>query len=194
MKARLERFECIYNANYERLIGYAARRTDRIEDAHDVVSDTFLVAWRRLDGIPDGDRTRLWLYGTARKVVANHHRSRRRQSRLIDRLSFNVSESDLVTPFSDRSGDVEVIARAFSRLIARDQELLVLAGWEELDADQIAEVVGCRPGAVRVRLHRARKRFAAELDAEEDDVKQTAWSGHETGRRASARPAPEEAL
>jgi RNA polymerase sigma-70 factor (ECF subfamily) len=35
---------------------------DRAEDAADVVAETFLVAWRRLDSVPGGDEARLWLY------------------------------------------------------------------------------------------------------------------------------------
>ena len=50
-----------------------------------------------------------------------------------------------------------------ARLSSGDRELLTLAGWEGLSPNQIAEVLGCRVGTVRVRLHRARKRFAREL-------------------------------
>ncbi|HSH59182.1 MAG TPA: sigma factor, partial [Acidimicrobiales bacterium] len=73
MSERRERFHRIYDTNYERILGYALRRTATVEDAYDVVSETFLTAWRRLDDVPDGERARLWLYGTARNVLTNQH-------------------------------------------------------------------------------------------------------------------------
>ncbi len=68
----------------------------------------------------------------------------------------------------------------------------MLAGWEELDAAQIAEVMGGARGAVRVRLHRARARFGKELERE--DVKRPGPYGHQTERWAMARPGIEESL
>lgn len=62
---RQERFRVVYDDNYELILGYALRRTDTADDAADVVADTFLVAWRRLDDVPKGEQARLWLYGTA---------------------------------------------------------------------------------------------------------------------------------
>ena len=64
MSGRRERFERLYDACYAPVLGYACRRTDSIDDARDVVSETFMTAWRRLDEVPDGDRARLWLFGT----------------------------------------------------------------------------------------------------------------------------------
>src|SRR5204863_40653 len=86
---RRERFERIYRANYEPILGYARRRTGP-DEAADVLAETFLVAWRRLDTVPDGHEARLWLYGTARtpaadalleKIVATEVRERSRGGR-----------------------------------------------------------------------------------------------------------------
>lgn len=191
MTDRRERFERIYDVNYGSVLGYALRRTDTAEDAHDVVSDTFLAAWRRLDDVPGGDRARLWLYGTARKVLANHYRSRRRQHRLSVRLQSDLPRiTEAVAPVHP-GGDIRAIAAAFARLRDTDRELLLLVGWEELDTSQLAEVLGCTATAARVRLHRARRRFASQLAQE--GVKHPGASGHESPRRATARPDVEEA-
>ena len=61
------------------MLGYALRRTDNTDDAADVLAETFLVAWRRPDEIPPGPQARLWLYGTARRVLANQRRAERRR-------------------------------------------------------------------------------------------------------------------
>jgi RNA polymerase sigma-70 factor (ECF subfamily) len=142
------------------VLGYALRRTDNTDDAADVLAETFLIAWRRLDEVPPGDQARLWLYGTARRILANHRRGERRRLALADRL-----RDELATTYRppDLSSDAAEIAAAFRRLPQPDQDLLALTGWEGLDAGQVAAVVGCSRNAARIRLHRARRRLAAEL-------------------------------
>ena len=142
------------------MLGYALRRTDNTDDAADVLAETFLTAWRRLDEVPEGDQAKLWLYGTARRLLANHRRGERRRLALADRLR---AELALTYRPPDRAADFAEIAAAFRRIPQPDQELLALAGWEELDAGQIAAVVGCSRNAARIRLHRARRRLAAEI-------------------------------
>jgi RNA polymerase sigma factor (sigma-70 family) len=158
---RRHRFEELYAAHRVPVLGYALRRTDNTDDAADVLAETFLTAWRRLDDVPAGDQARLWLYGTARRVMANHRRGERRRLALADRL-----RADLATSYrpADHAGGPADLAAAFRGLPPSDQELLALAGWEGLDAGQIAAVVGCSRNAARIRLHRARRRLAAELD------------------------------
>lgn len=158
---RRHRFEQLYTAYRAPVLGYALRRTDNTDDAADVLAETFLAAWRRLDQVPSGPQARLWLYGTARRVLANHYRGQRRRLALADRL-----RADLAVSFRPPGygGEQEEIAAAFRRMPEADRELLALAGWEGLDPGQIAVVLGCSRNAARIRLHRARRRFAAELD------------------------------
>jgi RNA polymerase sigma factor (sigma-70 family) len=157
---RQRRFEAVYAAHRGSILGYVLRRTGNPDDAADVIAETFLTAWRRLDDIPRDPEARLWLYGVARRVLANHHRGERRRSALTDRL-----RADLATGYRppEPDGEYAQITAAFRRLPAADRELLALSAWEGLDYGQIAVVLGCSRNAVRLRLFRARKRFAAEL-------------------------------
>lgn len=190
MSTRSERFEQLYEDHYGRVLGYALCRTGDPADAHDVVAETFLVAWRRFDEVPEGERSRLWLYGTARRVLANQRRTRRRQDPLTDRMAAEgVSASSIQLEGTD---DWSEIAAAFSRLGDGDRDILLLAGWEELDAGQIAEVLGCTRATARVRLHRARRRFADQLEA--TDPQRSPTPGHLLPRRAITRSDAEEAL
>jgi RNA polymerase sigma factor (sigma-70 family) len=158
---RRERFRVVYDANYRRLLGYAIRRTETEQDAADVVAETFTTAWRRLEDIPQGDEARLWLYGVARRVLANQRRGERRRERLGERLAaLNVSTAT-GEPDPDEAGAVDA---AFRALRAQDREILGLVAWEELDAAEIGAVLGCSANASRIRLHRARRRFAAALE------------------------------
>jgi RNA polymerase sigma-70 factor (ECF subfamily) len=159
MDDRKTRFEEMYAATYSPILGYALRRCASPEDAADVVAETFTVAWRRFDEIPAGENARLWLYGVARRVLANHRRgeSRRRLRTTQLRDEIAVVGADPV--------DALVIRRAFGDLSDDDRELLGLVAWEGLDHSGIAAVLGCSKGTARVRLHRARKRFSRALQA-----------------------------
>jgi RNA polymerase sigma factor (sigma-70 family) len=159
------RFEEIYEAHYEAVARYALRRVDCPDDVVDVLGETFLTAWRRLDDVPPGEGTRLWLYGVARRVLSNHRRGAARRHLLTTKLRAEFAAARPV----DATERDEVRA-ALQRLSSDDRELLFLAGWEGLSADQIAKVLDCAAGAVRVRLHRARRRFARELALEGVDV------------------------
>lgn len=149
------RFEQLYRAYAGRVRAYALRRTST-EAADDVVSEVFLVAWRRLDHVPDQPLP--WLLGVARRVLANRRRSEDRASALQTRLA-----SAQRSPTGDGSdGDARVLT-ALGRLGDNDRELLMLVAWEGLTTGEVAQVLGVRRGTVAVRLHRARQRFASAL-------------------------------
>lgn len=171
---REDGFRRLYAAHFDAVLGFAIRRTDRPEDAADVTAETFLVAWRRLAHVPDGPEQRPWLYGVARRVLANHRRGERRRSSLGDRL-----RRELTAAMPDASDDVVQradVTAAMRRLSARDQEVLELHLWEGLQPREIAEVLGIATTVVRPRLSRARARLRELLGND------PAPPGHPTSR------------
>jgi RNA polymerase sigma factor (sigma-70 family) len=172
--SRRDRFEAVYEANYHHVLGYALRRVGR-DDAADVVAETFLAAWRRFDKVPAGEAARLWLYGTARRVVANQQRGKRRRERLDERIQDDVARK----PDPGRAdAGLGAAAAAFASLRPDDRELLALVAWEGLNAAEVAEVYGCSRNAARIRIHRARHRFARGLARVGGSVKQNPVAGH----------------
>jgi RNA polymerase sigma factor (sigma-70 family) len=158
--ARRRRFEALYAQHHAQILGYALRRLDRPDEAADVLAETFLVAWRRLDAVPEGERSCLWLYGVARRVLSNHRRGEHRRTQLADRLRAELSAR---VPLGEAPGERTALAVAFRSLTDDDRELLALQGWEGLSAGEIAAVLGCTRNAARIRLHRARRRLQAAL-------------------------------
>lgn len=154
---RNARFEAVYLASFSQILGYAVRRCDCPEDAADVVAETFAIAWRRIDAVPAGDEARLWLYGVARNVLANHRRGLVRQRAVSAALAAQVTR--LYEPSAEDRAQLGVIGQVFRELPVEDQELLALVAWEGLDHGEIARVLGCSRNAVRIRLHRARGRL-----------------------------------
>ncbi|GAA2285463.1 hypothetical protein GCM10010149_34210 [Nonomuraea roseoviolacea subsp. roseoviolacea] len=153
------RFETVYRRTYEQILGYVMRRCSSAEDAADIVAETYVTAWRRVSEIPRGDAARLWLYGVARRVLANHRRGERRRETGHAELTAETRRRYAMSAPSR----YDHVDQAMNALSGDDRELLALSVWEELDPGQIAEVLGCSRNAVRIRLHRARKRFARAL-------------------------------
>lgn len=144
-------FGRLFDACYQPLVACARRRTS-LAAADDVVAETLAIAWRRLDDVP-ADAELPWLYGNARRVVANQRRSDDRRLRLIERVANEWRMSGRSVLAADRASSVAV---ALSRLRLEDQEVLRLAAWEQLTSAEIAVALGCTPNAAALRLSRAR--------------------------------------
>jgi RNA polymerase sigma factor (sigma-70 family) len=171
-RAREQRLDALYAAHGRSVLAYAVRRAADEHDAADVLAETFLVAWRRLDDIPSGDQALMWLYAVARRILANQKRGERRRQRLAERLGRElVSALEAVAPSEPAATP---IVAALAGLGPDDREIVLLAAWEELSPQQIGAVLGITQIAARSRLHRARKRLRALLDhpAEVDEVDQ----------------------
>jgi RNA polymerase sigma factor (sigma-70 family) len=171
------RFEELYDRYSHLILAYAARRTASYEDAADVLADTFTVVWRRINDVPAGDEARLWIYGVARRTLANHHRSRNRQRRLDERLQHEVARVLASTQRPRESAEIARISAAFNRLSPTDREVLTLIGWEGLDHGEVARVMGCSRARIRVRLHRARARLLRALGTNGADPPLTSEEG-----------------
>lgn len=164
-------FEATFEAHYAAVLAFARRRTDSADAANDIVAETFAVAWRRRHDIPGPARP--WLFGVARKVLANQRRTARRQGSLVERLApAHAGDAAEGGDPADLIGEREAACRAFKHLSERDREVLTLVAWEQLEAKDAARVLGCSTATFRVRLHRARRSFErhlAEADREPGD-------------------------
>ena len=156
-RERRRRLEALFAAFSPDIVAYCGWRAASASDAQDAVAEVFLTAWRRLDALPEGDAARVWLYATARRVIANQRRSRRRQDALYQRLALDAAV--VVQPPPSPSREETLVHEALGRLGPRDREVLLLAEWEDLSPVQIAAVLGCLAITARGRLHRARRRF-----------------------------------
>jgi RNA polymerase sigma factor (sigma-70 family) len=158
MLTREERFNRLHERHFEAIRRYAFRRSPALAD--DIVSETFLVAWRRLDDVPDDARP--WLFGVARNARLNLQRSTRRQDALAMRLTGELAGAAQ----EDTDAPADAAATALAALSERDREILLLDAWEGLNRREIAAVLSCSVANVSVRLHRARARFARALAAD----------------------------
>ena len=157
------RFEDIWNDHRLQVLAYCLRRVPGPE-GEDACAETFLVVWRRLEAVPPPPRTLLFIYGIARKVLANQARSFHRRDRLNQKLA-NLGVSPPADPMHlvVQGAAGQQVAQAVRRLKPTDREIVRLDAWEELSREQIAEVMGLTRAAVDQRIHRAYQRLSRAL-------------------------------
>ena len=156
-----KRFTGLYDEYYRRVLRYALQHADP-GSAEDIASETFLIAWRRLDDVPDPPLP--WLLGVARNLLGQQFRHARRQQRLTDQIRELTTDADLWTwDAGEHVIERAVALEALGSLTETDIEALTLVTWHGLEAAEAASVVGCSPHAFTARLHRARKRLADTL-------------------------------
>jgi RNA polymerase sigma factor (sigma-70 family) len=157
---RRTRFDALFDQHYAAVRAYVVRRgLAGIVD--DTLSETFLVAWRRIDSVPADPLP--WLLAVARRVLANQRRGEARRGALVELLGSVLPRDPVAEPIGDSLDGLSGLGDAIATLSAREREALLLVAWEELDPQRAARVVGCAPAAFRARLYRARRRLAAQL-------------------------------
>lgn len=168
-----KRFDGLYRETSDDVFAYLARRSRTAEDAADALAETYAAAWRKLDSLPDGDQTRLWLFGAAR----NELRRTARRLRAEDDLGATLASDS--RPSWEEGPDVadgdDAMRDALTTLSGLDYEIVTLTAWDELTPREIAVVLGLSANVVRIRLHRARSNLRELLKRDQ---------------RLEARPAP----
>jgi RNA polymerase sigma-70 factor (ECF subfamily) len=151
------RFRALYGATYPDLLRFVSRRVHP-SLAEDVVADTYLVAWRRLDDVPvDPGRARAWLFATARHRLLNERRGAQRRELLTIRISEFPQNTRDPTPDAEQLARWVDLVAAWRRLTPADQEVLALTLWDGLSGPEAAAVLGISPVAYRLRLSRSRR-------------------------------------
>lgn len=156
---RRRQFDVLFESHYDSVYRYCLRRLGAAE-AEDAAAEVFAIAWRRVDQIAGLQVERAWLLAVAYRVVGNHYRRRRRQARLVGRLTSASPSSEV----AQIDGDFRLLHLALEALRPADRELLRLASWDCLTREEIAEVMGINTNAVDQRLHRARARMKDRLE------------------------------
>jgi RNA polymerase sigma-70 factor, ECF subfamily len=142
------------------LLGYLERRVGVREDAADLLAETFLVAWRRGADLPaDLEPQRMWLFGIARHVLANHHRSSRRRRALAERLRATLGRAPAVPD----DAEAHAVRDAVRRLPGDQRELVMLVHWDGFTVAAAAELLGVNASTARGRYAAARAALRESL-------------------------------
>ena len=142
-------------SNAHGLLAYFERRLRAREDAADLVSETMLQAWRRVEALPSGDaaRQRMWLFTIAANVLANHQRTVKRRAALANRLRDHITAS----PNEADPSEAVTVRDAVLRLNAAQRELVMLIHWDGFNIVEAAELLGLNHSTARGRYAAARE-------------------------------------
>ncbi|GLU89566.1 sigma-70 family RNA polymerase sigma factor [Agromyces sp. NBRC 114283] len=163
-------FEELFRTYHAVIVAAAFNRLSDRTDAEDAAAEVFAQAWRRRDDAQVF--TLAWLYATLRNIVGNTYRGRSRHLRRAERVEHEVEAQHALA-----SEDVLEVRLAVNRLDEADREVIWMAYWEDLGREEMAEILGCSIAAVRVRLHRARRRLEQLLALDPaSTVKEDAWT------------------
>ena len=160
-----EDFEQVFRETRKDLLAYLVSRCRDPEQAADLFSETYLIAWQKLGSIPPGGQAKLWLFGVARNLMLKGFRQRRVADALVERLAGELRCAQAERSQIDDHTHSALHA-GLAALPERDREILMLTAWEGLTPREIATVMGSSANVVRVRLHRARTRIERRLAAE----------------------------
>ncbi|MFF5504128.1 RNA polymerase sigma factor [Streptomyces roseolus] len=180
-----------YDEHARVLFQYAYRMCGDRAAAEDVVSATFLEAWRCRGKVhAEGGSLRPWLFGIATNVVRGAAREARRRDAALARMPDRGVLPDFSDAVDARLADEERLRAArvaLGRLRRREREVFGLVVWAGLDYATAGEALGVPVGTVRSRLSRARERLRALAEAELRAGRRGARSGGARSGDAGAR-------
>ncbi|MDQ0850866.1 RNA polymerase sigma factor (sigma-70 family) [Arthrobacter sp. B3I9] len=159
LAANEQAFMDLHAEHSARVYGYIARRINDRHRAEELAADVFRIAWEKQLPEPPGIG---WLLATARNVIGNEYKGRRRRQELVERLK-EEARRELFRPVADERA---AVAEVLMQLRERDREVLMLSYWDDLTGAELGEALGCSASAAAVRLHRARRAFAKAAPAQ----------------------------
>jgi RNA polymerase sigma-70 factor (ECF subfamily) len=153
LAAKEQAFIDLHTQHSARVYGYIAVRINDRHRAEELAADVFRIAWQKQLSEPPGIG---WLLATARNVIGNEYKGRRRRQELDDRLKEEARSQNPESNSEERAA----VAAVLMQLRDREREVLMLSYWDDLTTAELAEALGCSSSAAAVRLHRARRAFA----------------------------------
>jgi RNA polymerase sigma factor (sigma-70 family) len=172
----------MYRVTFDHVLAFVRRRAHPLI-VDDVVSETYLTAWRRRDEVPREFRP--WLFGVARNQMLNAGRTEQRQQAIAVQLAPGLRDA-VTEDHGDRLAHQDVIRRGWALLTPAEQETLALTLFEHLEPAQAAQVLRCSRAAYAMRLSRARAHFAALLRSTDPQPRPTRFDSLST--TGGARP------
>ncbi|MGN8244242.1 RNA polymerase sigma factor [Cellulomonas soli] len=153
----------LWAAHSRNVLAFASRQVGP-DAAQDVLSETFVVACRRMADVPEEPLP--WLLVVARNVIRNQQRKSRRGEAAFREMA-NLRGVLLHEAPERHVAEREALVHGLEQLPPLLREALLLTGWDGLSSEDAARVVGCRPATFRVRLARARRRLTESAERDE---------------------------
>lgn len=169
-ETRMQAFADLYEQQFDRIYAFLRYRLDDAQLAEDLAAEVFSRAWTKLPDPRILDSAIAWLFTTARRLVADHYRSRRPGLTLQQALPTSRATAELPETRLLADEHLAGVARCLAGLSEREREIMGLRFVAELRNRQIAHVLGMSEGNVAKIIHRALARVRDRLQKEGLDV------------------------
>ena len=131
------------------------------EEAEEVAQDAFIKVYKHLDKFHQESKFSTWLYRIVFNTAISYQRKHKMKKESIEIVKYTVVAQDQEE--IEQEDRKRFIKRAMEKLPVADQTVVTLFYLEELSLEEIGEITGTKANAVKVKLHRARKKLADEL-------------------------------
>ncbi len=147
----------LFERYQQRLYAFFLRLTNQPAVSEDLVQVVFYRILKYRHTYRDEGRFTAWIYHLARKVAADHFRKHARAATATDPADLQEHPDETASPDTRAAtaDDLALLQEALARLPLEQREVLVLARMQHLEHREVARLLDCSVGAVKVRVHRA---------------------------------------
>lgn len=158
----------IYDQHYIPVRNYVAAMTRDDWAADDIVQEVFLKVQRKFETLNDGAKLKPWIYSIARNRCIDHFRkvSVSRENQTGEDHEIDGVQLPLIQLQLERREMSRCVQSKIDLLADSQREVIILFDTVGLSHEEVADILGIQIGAVKVRLHRARKALKEILDRE----------------------------
>jgi RNA polymerase sigma-70 factor (ECF subfamily) len=139
---------------------FISRLSANPETAEDIFQDTWLTVIRRIHSLKKTEAFSTWLYRIARNKVYQRFRRKRK----LFELNENIADPDYTENDVFSIEDAAKIHRCLKELLPEYREVLMLRFLEQMSYEQISQVINCRLGTVKSRIHYAKLALKKEME------------------------------
>jgi RNA polymerase sigma-70 factor, ECF subfamily len=162
-------FEEVVRLTYRHAYTQALRLVGDRQEAEDVTQEAYLRAFRGLSGFRGDARFETWLYRIVANAAMSHLRRNRRFATLVSEPEDEARDAAQDTGLAERAADRDALEWALAGLSPALRTVVLLKDVYGLSCQEIGDELGVSEGAVKVRLHRARRRLKDALYPSGDD-------------------------
>ena len=147
-------FEACVETCADSMYRVAFRLCGNAGEAEDLVQETYVQAWQKIDSLRDPNRMRSWMFA----ILRNQHLKAIRKKRPIATGDVQSLEAPSV-PVEPNSDPADVVQQALMQLEQDQRMPILLVSMEGLSAEEASGILGIPRGTVLSRMHRGRKRL-----------------------------------
>jgi len=156
-------FEEIIHRYKDRLVNFVYRYLGQMDEAEDIVQDTFLKVYKNKNAYENIARFSTWIYTIAGNLAKTELRKRKRR-RIFSISKLGPDEKEFELPASDKTPEEDaeshftekIIQAAIQELPEKFRTVVILRDIQELSYDEISMILGVPLGTVKSRVNRAR--------------------------------------